>query len=155
MSQYEIWSLVIGVLVFGAAGATARIYFLQLQSMQKQLTISLEASVRMAHLDLLKIALSDDDILSVWQSEIDPQDKSRARQHMFVSLHLSHLETLYRLERITDAQVLKNLEIRKDNQAYKQFWAVAAKYRRDSLDPKDNYGNVFHNQCVQVFGQVS
>jgi len=119
MSQYETWSVAIQCLILVAGVLTVIVYYRQLKIMENQLKALLETSIRSSHLDLLKLAISDEDLREVWRAEQPGLDSTQFKQHIFVNLHLAHLATLFELGRLQQEHLEAALKVHFANSYHK------------------------------------
>jgi len=121
----------------------------QLRTMEKQLIAATEATTRTSHNDLLKLVLQENDLWKVWCSP--GQDEVEYKQNVFVNMHLSHLESLYKLDRLSAGQVKAELLEHFGNPIYQRFWKAARRHRHDMLPATGTKADQFHALCEDAY----
>ncbi|MCP5304371.1 MAG: hypothetical protein H6953_02900 [Chromatiaceae bacterium] len=151
MSEYEKFSVALQLLLLIAAVIAAMVYFRQLHAMQRQLKVSLESSSRLTHLELLKLAIEHPDLIKVWQQEAGDGQEGPAKQHLFVNLHLSHLQTLHEMGSLSDTQLKAILKGFAKNTYYQAFWRKAKENRLALAQQSGRRALRFHGLCESAF----
>lgn len=155
MTSYEKWSLLLQGLVLVAGAVTVSVYYWQLRAMQGQLRALLETSTRTSHLDLLKLVISDADIAEVWRADVPALNSTGFKQHVFVNLHLAHVETLFELGRLAKEQVEAELKEHFSNRYYRQFWEGARAHRLSMSTGASQKARIFHSLCERVYSATA
>ena len=141
--QFIIWTSVL---------ATVIIYYRQLKTMQCQLQTAMESHTRSFHSQLLLSSMTDQDILKVWNADHHNMSSQEFKQHLFVNLHLSHIETLFHLGKISEQEVEIEINHHKANPFYKKFWANARDHRSAFINLSENKKErLFHEVCEKAF----
>ncbi|TCJ15230.1 hypothetical protein EZJ19_07945 [Parasulfuritortus cantonensis] len=115
----------------------------QLETMERQLTAAIETATRASHNELLSLVIREDDLWEVWSSP--GQDKKEFMQNVFVNMHLSHIETLFKLDRLNEDQIKAELKEHFANAKYQNFWKTARQHRHDMLTGDGEKGGGFMN----------
>lgn len=124
----------------------------QLETMREQLKVALETSTRSSHLDLLRLVIHEKDLWEVWNSS--GQDESTFKRGVFINLHLSHVETLFELGRLTEAQVAAELSEHFRNSHYRTFWDMARSHRQAMLSGATSKARSFHDLCEKAYSSA-
>ena len=150
MTVYETWSVAIQCLILVAGVLTVFVYYRQLKAMENQLKALLETSNQSSHLDLLKLAISDEDVRKVWQAELPTLDSIQFKQHVFVNLHLAHLATLFELGRLKREHLEASLKVHFANSYYRDFWENG-RWFRDNTEKQ----RIFRVLCENAYSTAA
>ena len=143
----------IALLLLIAVVITVTVYHKQLRAMQGQLQAVTESSTQQLHNDLLKLSIGDSDVLEVWRAEFSNTSTGDFKRHLFVNLHLALLEVAFHLGRLTNDQVLREIQSHSPNSHYRAFWARARAHRQRMLEVEDMKAKTFYDMCEDAFAE--
>jgi hypothetical protein len=101
----------------------------ELAQQRTELYRSAEAQVRMLHLELIKLALSDQSLAEVWPAYADLSPERR-RQYLYANLILQQLMLQARIMPFTDQQVEAHLRHLFQGPVIREYWAATRAARK-------------------------
>lgn len=126
----------------------------QLEAMRDQLKVGRELSVRERHVELLSLAIHDEDISKVWRYTPNGDiEFGTFKRNLFVNLFLSHLETTLELGIASVDSVRAHLREDFTNPHFMLFWEHAAEHRKEMSETNDrsSRGIEFHRMCQEAY----
>lgn len=100
-----------------------------LEQSRVELYRSAEASLRMLHVDLIRMSIDDPSLALVWPP-LDPgAPHDRERQYMYANLIYQHMWLSLRISDYTDEQVQNRLRYIFTSSLMREYWRAAAKAR--------------------------
>jgi hypothetical protein len=100
-----------------------------LDQSRMELHRSAEASLRMLHVDLIRMSIDDASLAEVWPP-LDPgASHERERQYLYANLIYQHMWLSLRISDYTDEQVQNRLRYIFTSSLMREYWRAAAKAR--------------------------
>jgi hypothetical protein len=106
-----------------------------LQRTQGELYRSAEADLRKLHVELVKMAIQDDELATVWPSFGPEIGVARNRQYLYANLLLQHTRLQVRVGDIGPAQMQTSLRYLFKNPIMRRYWKDTADSRSGILVP--------------------
>lgn len=112
---------------------------------------SAEASLRMLHVDLIRMSIDDPSLAAVWPS-LDPTvSYEKERQYLYANLIYQHMWLSLRISDYTDEQVQNRLRYIFTSSIMREYWRAAAKARMSLVPGTDEY--VFAEAADRICGE--
>ena len=103
-----------------------------LERAETELRHSAEASLRMLHVDLLKMAIQDPTLASVWPPLAPQLRHEENKQYLYANLILQHAWLQLRFEAYTEAEMHSYLRYAFSSPLMREYWRVSM-YSRDRI----------------------
>ncbi|MGN9913120.1 DUF6082 family protein [Phytohabitans sp. LJ34] len=111
-----------------------------LHQSQIELHRSAEASLRMLHVDLIRMSIDDPSLAAVWPPLEPGVSREKERQYLYANLIFQHMRLGLRIsDYTTDEQVQNHLRQLFTSSLMREYWRAAAKARTSLVPGTDEY----------------
>ncbi|MFC0526818.1 DUF6082 family protein [Phytohabitans kaempferiae] len=110
---------------------------------------SAEASLRMLHVDLIRMSIDDPSLAAVWPP-LDPSaSHEKERQYLYANLIYQHIWLGLRISDYTDGQMQNHLRYIFTSSLMREYWRAAAKARTSLVPgtPEHTFAEVANRIC--------
>ena len=112
---------------------------------------SAEASLRMLHVDLIRMSIDDPTLAAVWPP-LDPGvGHEKERQYLYANLIYQHMWLSLRISDYTDEQVQNRLRYLFTSSIMREYWRAAAKARMSLIPGTAEY--IFAEAADRICGE--